>query len=455
MKIRSKLALNFASATALVLLIILGSVYYFSEKSRQKEFYRTLTKEAITKANLVLNHQVDPEVMQLIYQNNRELINEIEVAVYNLEEKMIYHDAVEIDIVKETPQMFEEIIKHDTIRFRVGNYEGIGLKFELNQQTYLVTAAAYDGYGLAKQRTLALILLSSALLNIIILFILSYYFAKAALKPMRNIVNQVRHITVSRLKLRVPVINPKDELGELSITFNEMLDRLQYSFQSQRHLMNSISHELRTPLAALIAELDIALLQATSPEEFKLAITNALNDTNDIIKLTNGLLDLAKSGYLSDQVNVKPVRVDELLVDARSMILKSNTNYKIDLIFEELPEEEDHLTVNANGYLLRTAFCNLIENNCKFSDNHRSLIQVSVWDKNIYIKFSDTGHGIPKELMSKIFEPFYRAPNNRHIKGYGIGMALCQRVFKQFNGTLTVLSEVNVGTTFSVELPHI
>ena len=141
MKIRSKLALNFASATALVLLIILGSVYYFSEKSRQKEFYRTLTKEAITKANLVLNHQVDPEVMQLIYQNNRELINEIEVAIYNLEEKMIYHDAVEIDIVKETPQMFKEIIKNDTIKFRVGNYEGIGLKFELNQQTYLVTAA--------------------------------------------------------------------------------------------------------------------------------------------------------------------------------------------------------------------------------------------------------------------------------------------------------------------------
>lgn len=455
MKIRSKLALNFASATALVLLIILGSVYYFSEKSRQKEFYRTLTKEAITKANLVLNHQVDPELMQLIYQNNRELINEIEVAIYSINSEMIYHDAVEIDIVKETPQMFQEIIQKDTIKFKIGNYEGVGLKLQLNNQVYLVTAAAYDGYGAAKQRTLAIILLSLGLLNIIILFILSYYFAKAALNPMRNIVNQVRHITASRLKLRVPVINPKDELGELSITFNEMLDRLQYSFQSQRHLMNSISHELRTPLAALTAELDIALLQATSPEEFKLAITNALNDTNDIIKLTNGLLDLAKSGYLSDQVNVKPVRIDELLVDARSLIIKSNPNYKVDLIFEQLPEEDDHLTVNANGYLLRTAFCNLIENNCKFSQNHRSLIQVSVWDQNIYIKFSDTGVGISKEIIGKIFEPFYRDPNNKHIKGYGIGMALCQRVFKQYNGTLEVLSEVGVGTTFSVGLPHI
>lgn len=455
MKIRSKLALRFAISTAVIILIIIVSIFYFSERSRKKEFYNTLTKEAITKANLFLSQTIDPEILQLIYENNRTLLDEIEIAIYGLNRELIYHDAVEIDIVKETPEMFDQILVKDTIYFNADKYEGIGIKFMKGANTYFVTAAAYDGYGIAKQKSLAVILIISALLDIIILFILSYHFAKSALDPMRRIVNQVKDITVAKIKLRVPVVNAKDELGELSITFNEMLDRLEESFQTQRHLVNSISHELRTPLAALAAELDIAQLQASTPEEYSQAITNAIKDTKEIIKLTNGLLDLAKSKYSSEQIKFKPERIDELLVDARSLIVRSNPEYKVNLIFEELPEDERELTVLANVYLLRTAFCNLIENNCKFSPNHHSMIQVSVWNEKILIKFTDTGIGIPKDSLDKIFEPFYRIPNTSKAEGYGIGMTLCQQVFKQHKGNIQVFSELGAGTTFSVELPHI
>lgn len=455
MKIRSKLALRFVASTGLVLLFIMILIFYFSERSREREFYNTLKKEAITKANLFLEQKIDPEILQLIYKNSRTLLDEIEIAIYDTNRELVYHDAVNIDIVKETPEMFNLIEKKDTIQFKVDKHEGIGIYFHKAEQSYFVTAAAFDGYGLAKQQTLALILFVSALLNIITLFILSYHFAKAALSPMQNIVAQVKHITAEKLKLRVPVDNSKDELGELSITFNEMLDRLEHSFQSQQHLVNSISHELRTPLAALVAELDIAEMQASTVQEFKEAVMHASKDTKSIIKLTNGLLDLAKSKYSPNQIIYKEVRVDELLVDARALILRSNPEYKVDLIFEELPEEEFKLMVNANYYLLKTAFCNLIENNCKFSDNHHSLIQVSIWDNHIYIKFTDTGIGISKENIEKIFEPFYRIPNDKQVNGYGIGMTLCLEVFLLHRGSIQVFSELGHGTTFEVQLPHI
>ena len=172
MKIRNILALRFTSATAIVLLIILGSIYFFSEQSRYKEFYRDLKREAITKANLFLDNRVDAKTMQSIYLNNREFINEVEVAIYSKEGKLLYHDAIEIDIVKETTSMIQQIIENKELKFNENKYEAVGLVYSFNNKDYIITAAAYDGYGHSKQASLQLILLISAFIGLGLLLIL-------------------------------------------------------------------------------------------------------------------------------------------------------------------------------------------------------------------------------------------------------------------------------------------
>lgn len=455
MKIRNQLALHYTGITAVVLLFILGFIYIFSEQSRSKEFYRDLKKEAITKANLFLDNRVDAETMQSIYLNNREFINEVEVAIYSDTGKLLYHDAIEIDIIKETPYMIEQIKSKEVIEFYQNQYQAVGIVYPFKGENYIITAAAYDGYGYAKQSSLQIILLFSALIGLGLLLIMGYQLAKRALAPVSRIVKEVERITASNLDLRIPVYYEKDELGELSTTFNSMLDRLEEAFESQKQFVSNISHELRTPMAALTAELELALLKERNKEEYINAIQNALNDAQEIARLSEGLLNLAKANYQPEQIKMEEIRLDELLLDARSFVLKSNPDYRIDLVFERESDDSSFITVYGNNYLLRTAFINLIENNCKFSENKSSLIQINFWNKKSIIRFTDSGIGISPTDLDQLFKPFYRGTNKNYAKGHGIGMTLSYNIVLIHKGTLAVHSEIDSGTTYIVEIPHI
>lgn len=297
MKIRTKLTLRYTAVTAAVYFLLILLIYLFSETNRQNEFYRDLKKEAITKANLFLEGEVETEVLHSIYMNNREFIDEVEVAIYDTRFQLLYHDAYEIDLVKETPEMISEIIRKKSIEFYQDKYQVVGLLYEHDGETYVVTAVAYDGYGYAKLSALQEVLAASWLGAIFILGIVGYIFSRSALRPVSDIVKEVGQITAYNLDARVPVQNENDELGELVVTFNKMLDRIEKSFEAQRMFVSNASHELRTPMAALIGELEIALLKERTAGEYKEIITIALQDSQRMVALVEGLLNLAKASY--------------------------------------------------------------------------------------------------------------------------------------------------------------
>lgn len=124
---------------------------------------------------------------------------------------------------------------------------------------YIVTAAAYDGYGHDNLVGLQGTLFALFIIGLSLLFAAGYFLARVSLQPIRNIVNEAETITASQINRRLPVKNERDELGELSTAFNALLDRLETSFNSQKMFVSNVSHELRTPLAALVAELDLSL----------------------------------------------------------------------------------------------------------------------------------------------------------------------------------------------------
>ena len=181
--------------------------------------------------------------------------------------------------------MIERILQKKEIDFYIEDYQGVGIIYTFEGKDYIVTAAAYDGYGYAKREilkeTLALLLFS----GLTALIIVGYLLARSALAPIRSIVKEAENITASRINKRLPVKNEKDELGELSLTFNALLDRLEKSFNSQKMFVSNVSHELRTPMAALSAELDLAVQKERSPEQYQNAIHNALQDSQRVIKL--------------------------------------------------------------------------------------------------------------------------------------------------------------------------
>ncbi|WMI95875.1 sensor histidine kinase [Bacteroides fragilis] len=455
MKIGTRLTLRYTGFTAAVFLLLVAAIYLFSEQNRSNEFFRDLKKEGITKANLFLDNRVDAKTMQSIYLNNREFINEVEVAIYDTTFHLLYHDAKQIDLVKETPEMIDRILQNKSIEFYQDGYQVIGLLYTFHGTPYVITAAAFDGYGYAKQHSLQTMLIVLFFLGIALLAGVGYLLSRSALAPVSDILGEVEAISASRLDLRVPVKDEKDELGELATTFNRMLERLEQSFDSQKMFVSNVSHELRTPMAALIAELELALLKERSSEEYRRAIGNVLDDSRKLVKLSEGLLNLAKADYLPEQIKLEEIRLDELLLDAREMVMKANPDYTIELIFGEEADDDSVLTVLGNGYLLKTAFVNLMENNCKFSANHTSFVQISFWEQKSVIRFSDTGIGMNADDMQHLFSPFYRGSNKDYARGNGIGMMLTQKIIHTHKGEITVNSQPGEGTVYTVEIPHI
>ena len=456
MKIRTKLTWQNTGVTAAVFLFCMCLIYLLSEQARSRTFFHDLKSEALTKAHLYLQNQVDAQTMQSIYLNNRKFINEVEVAVYTTDFRMLYHDAIQSDIIKEDRNMINDILRRKEIEFCIGRYQGIGMLYSFGGKDYIVTAAAYDGYGYNNLYELQQTLLILFVVGLTLLFLAGYFLARASLKPIRDIVKEAESITAQHIHKRLPVKNEKDELGELSTTFNALLERLEISFNSQKMFVSNVSHEMRTPLAALMAELDLALQKERTGEQYRQAMQNVLQDARRMNKLIDGLLNLAKADYQKEQIKMQEIRLDELLLDVREFILRAHPEYHIDLLFEQEEADDDRLiTVMGNLYLLNIAFSNLIENNCKYSDNKSSFIQISYWDKHTVIRLSDSGIGMSDTDKAHLFTLFYRGTQENVTEGHGIGMALSQKIIHLHQGTISVHSEEGKGTTFVVELPHI
>ena len=401
-------------------------------------------------------NQVDARTMQSIYLNNKKFINEVEVAIYTTDFRMLYHDAIQNDIIKENREMIDRILREKEIEFYVDKYQGIGMLYSFGGKDYIVTAAAYDGYGYNNLFELRNTLLVLFVIGLSLLFVSGYILARASLKPIRDIVREAETITAHHIDRRLPVKNGKDELGELSTTFNALLERLEASFNSQKMFVSNVSHEMRTPLAALIAELDLALQKERTGEQYRKAMQNALQDAGRMNKLIDGLLNLAKADYQKEQIKMQEIRLDELLLDVREFILRAHPDYHIELLFEQEDADDDNLiTVQGNLYLLNIAFSNLIENNCKYSADKSSFIQISFWDKWTIVRLSDDGIGMSETDKQNLFTLFYRGDQENKVAGHGIGLALAQKIIHLHQGNITVHSEYGKGTTFVIELPHI
>lgn len=456
MKIRTKLTIQNTFVVATVFLLCMVMIYLISEQVRSNRFFLDLRQEAVTKAHLFLQSKVDAQTMQSIYLNNKEFINEVEVAVYDTDFQMLYHDAIQNDIVKENREMIDKILDKKEIEFYIGDYQVTGIVYHFDGKDYVVTAAAYDGYGHDNISGLRNALVFLFVIGLSMLFIAGYYLAYTSLKPIRGIVREAESITELDINRRLPIKNEKDELGELCMAINALLERLEVSFNSQKMFVSNVSHELRTPLAALMAELDLSLQKERTEHQYLNTIQNALQDARRMTKLIDGLLNLAKADYQKDQVKMEEIRMDELLLDTREYILKAHPHYNIDLIFEQDEADDDsQITVLGNRYLLNIAFSNLIENNCKYSADQSSCIQISYWDKSTIIRLSDDGIGLSDIDKQNLFTLFYRGEQDKTIEGHGIGMALSQKIIHMHKGDITVHSEQGKGTTFIVELPHI
>lgn len=452
MKIKGKLTLWFTLLVATILLVFVAVVYWSSSKNREVEFFEVLEKEGITKAKLFFEAKVNPSTLHKIYRFNSEVINEVEVAIYDLDFKLLYHDAEEIDRVKETKSMIDKIISQKRVHYFQDDWQVIGMVYSYNGKDYVLTATALDEYGYVKMHNLFLTITLLTIVSLIVIYICGVLFADRVLLPIKVMNKEVNNITATNLDLRISTEKNRDELGALANNFNVMLDRLEQSFDAQKQFVSNISHELRTPLAAIIAELELALVKEQEVDAYVKTIENALADSKKIVRLSNSLLDFAKASYDPTEIVFKSVRMDEVVLDACQKLQKSNPTYKFNFVIDEKIDSEEMVSIKGNSYLLEVAIMNLLENACKFSKDQQCKISISNTENKLRIIVADEGIGMSREDLDNLFTPFYRGENGKLIDGNGIGLSLTHKIIRLHQGTIDVQSQVNKGTIFTVTI---
>lgn len=279
-----------------------------------------------------------------------------------------------------------------------------------------------------------------------------YFLALKSLSPITSMNRQVQRITAENLSSRLNVTNERDELGRLTTTINELLERLESSFKEQQRFVADASHELRTPLAILRGEADVALEKQRGPEEYRQSLRLINEEAERLSRIVEDLFILARRP-IDARVVVKErvdlvrmvgdcVRAAQVLADRKNLSLKLHA--------------ATALSVTGDDDLLKRMILNLLDNAVKYTPEGGAIsVELMRQNGNARVVVQDTGIGIPEKDQAHVFDRFYRVDKarSRALGGAGLGLSIVQWIVKVHGGTVSVQSVPGDGSAFVVDLP--
>lgn len=454
MKTQNKLAILLALICTIIVVLFGSAIYYFFNKYSYVDFYKRLEARVSIAAKYKLESDTinAGNLITLKRQHLEELENEREYIV-NANKPVGLDSAAQknnlpIDFLK-TLDATGRAQYQDGTTFYAGR-----VYFKGNQRVFVIVSAQnyYVSHHLIFLRNIILV---SIVLVIIVVFLFSLYFSKYIFDPIREITNKVKIISTESIHQRIDTNNYKSsaEITGLADTFNDLLNRIETAFETQKNFISNASHELRTPLTAIIGEADVALLKDRQGAEYQQSLQNILLQAERLDEISKSLLFLAQTGYKGKAIPFEKVRIDEVIWETKALLDKLNPANKIMVDLSLLPEDPKKLKIHGNRQLLQLAFSNILSNACKYSNNSPVTIFIASSDAYVLVTIKDQGIGIPETEMPYIYDPFFRASNTSLFEGYGIGLPLARNVVKLHKGVLLVSSVVNVSTTVQIKIP--
>jgi heavy metal sensor kinase len=281
-----------------------------------------------------------------------------------------------------------------------------------------------------------------------------YFLARKSLSPIALMNRQTRIVTAERLSSRLDVPNPRDELGELATTINDLLARLEASFAEQQRFIADASHELRTPLAVLRGETELALSQPRELGEYKESLALIKDEAERLSRIVEDLFVLARQPVDAPARLLKePVALNPLINDCwrAAQVLAAPKNLKL-----TLDKGTIALTLRGDQELLKRMVLNLLDNAVKYTPEGGEIgLTLSSQKGNACIQVYDNGIGIPEAEQQRIFDRFYRVDKarSRALGGAGLGLSIARLIVEAHDGTIEVESRPGTGSSLTVRLP--
>jgi len=290
-------------------------------------------------------------------------------------------------------------------------------------------------------------------IGLLVSVVFGYKLTKHAFEPVTNIRMAAAKLGVNDLGVRLPLPPAKDELRGLAGSFNDMLDRLEDAFKRLRCFSGDVSHELRTPIAVMRAEAELALRRDRSPEEYREALKNIVNETTTMTTIVEDLLLLARAESRALAMRWEDIDTIPFIRQVVEPIRPVFEKKQIEL---EIKDEAAPILFTGTSGFVAIVLKNILLNAAKHSaPTAKVTLEVSRNLTETIFKVTDQGEGIPESSLPYIFDPFYRADTarNRSAGGAGVGLSLAMALVRLHNGTIDVASKVGVGSTFAVRIP--
>ena len=451
MKTQNKIILLLSSILLSFILVFGGFIYYTFTQYSYQDFHERLHIRAVTTAKIQLEYHREGSYLKSFKAEYLEKLANEKDYIFAL------------DTLKDFSALSKKLnvsssFLSDAVRLKESyfNKNGVfftGISYTVEGKNYLVIVSAENYYNTHHVVFLRQLLFGAFIISLLLIFFVSYWFSLKITKPLKEIMGDINKIGTDNLYLRLEGNNQNHELGSLILTFNQMLDRLETSFEAQNNFVSNASHELRTPLTTIIAEADLSLSRKRDTKHYEDSLKVILREAEKLNTKTQALLFLAQTGFKGKELHFESVRIDEHLLECKQTIDKIHPNNHLTLNFSSLPENPESLLIIANPQLLLLAISNIISNGIKYSNNLPVTVKVESLENTIKLTVSDLGIGIPKKELPYIYDPFFRASNTSNFEGYGIGLPLARNIIRIHKGELLISSNKPTGLVVEIRIP--
>ncbi|RTQ52180.1 HAMP domain-containing protein [Hymenobacter gummosus] len=451
MTIRNRLTLLFVGLVGVILLGALSATLLIHADYTNEQFNDRLRDRADVTGYIFLERDEMRAAAFRDFQRRfmQTLPNEV-LQVYD--SKMQPRFIEEDERVQVSDELLARIVAQKEVFFTLGPRQAVGIFYRDNQGEFVIVAAAENASGKARTEYMTFSLVAVFVISLLLTYGAGRLFAGRALSPISAINDQVEGITARDLHLRLDEGQEEkpDEISRLARTFNRMLQRLEDSFEGQGTFVRNASHELRTPLTATIGELQVLLARERDAPAYREALGSVLAELQQFRLLVNNLLELAQNDTV-ELPQTEEVRLDELVWEVRDG-LPAEQRRRVQVQLGQLPDDAEQLVVRGSRSLLLRAVSNLVENALKYSPDELSVELHLDYQAphTLRLQVLDRGIGIADKDYARLFQPFFRGDNSRHVVGHGVGLPLARNIIGRHGGQLELRPRPGGGTAAEV-----
>ena len=460
--LRVKITLWFTSALLIVVLFTFISVLSVSNRILQKTIRDNLIETVENNFDEIIFY---PDISKLdlneksghflkfetgyleVDDDFLDEVNQVYTSIYSSEHVLLYGEnpvSLSTDDVKFTDSRIK------TVKIDGTNYYIFDRKLtSKGLENLWIRGIVSEEQGAVQMTSIARLSLILLPVVVIISCLGGYNIVKRTLKPIQEISETARHIGEENdLKKRIELGEGNDELHRLADTFNDMFEKLDLNFETQHRFISDASHELRTPMSVISAQCEFSLETDRSPEEYEKAFRVIDRQSKKMSKMINDMLDFTRLESNPDRYAFEELDMTELVSSlCEDLALIGEKGIKLEY------DVRQGVRFNGNRELLSRLIANLVVNAYRYGKEDGHIwVELKTHNGKIILSVKDDGIGIRKEEQEKIFERFYQSDASRTGAGSGFGLSMASEIARFHGGEITVESEPEKGSTFTLIL---